>query len=283
VFYIFDIPRNGKTPLPDRSNRCMNCHAGADTGYVPGLVIKSVVPGPSGGSLTAFRIEQTGHGIPLDQRFGGYYLTGSPGFTNSWANLTGRLTPDGLIKRPIEPGTLFNIDRYAARTSNLLPQLLHEHQAGFVNRVVEAIYRVRTSLYVSNGSLTPSQKEELDQQARKIVRYVLFADEVSLPTGGIAGDNEYREEFLRNRRTTKEGISLKDFELKTRLFKYRCSYMVYSPLFEGMPGPLKERVEHFLKQALDSTNPNPDYQYLPQEEKSAIRSILKTTLKGFTF
>ena len=72
VFYIFDIPRNGQPPRPDRATRCMNCHAREDTGYVPGLVVKSVIPGPTGGSLESFRQEQSGHGIPLQgvQRIG---------------------------------------------------------------------------------------------------------------------------------------------------------------------------------------------------------------------
>src|ERR1041384_392816 len=49
IFYIFDIPRAGEPIRVERSDRCMNCHAGDDTGHVPGLVIKSVVPGPTGG------------------------------------------------------------------------------------------------------------------------------------------------------------------------------------------------------------------------------------------
>jgi hypothetical protein len=68
IFYIFDIPRDARPLRIERSERCMNCHAGEETHYVPGLLIKSVVPGPSGGSLTAFRLEQMGHGIPFDQR-----------------------------------------------------------------------------------------------------------------------------------------------------------------------------------------------------------------------
>ena len=65
IFYIFDIPKESSSLRIERSERCMNCHAAADTGFVPGLVIKSVVPGPAGGSLTAYRLEQIGHAVPL--------------------------------------------------------------------------------------------------------------------------------------------------------------------------------------------------------------------------
>src|SRR5687767_11651577 len=65
IFYIFDIPKDARPLRIERSERCMNCHAGEETGHVPGLTIKSVIPGPSGGSLTAYRIDQTGHSIPF--------------------------------------------------------------------------------------------------------------------------------------------------------------------------------------------------------------------------
>ncbi|NJM55597.1 MAG: hypothetical protein HC841_06505, partial [Verrucomicrobiae bacterium] len=60
----------------ERSQRCMNCHAGSETREVPGLNIKSVIPGQRGGSLTAYRIDETGHQIPFSERFGGWYVTG---------------------------------------------------------------------------------------------------------------------------------------------------------------------------------------------------------------
>ena len=54
IYYIFDIPRReGGALNVERSNRCMNCHGAADSGWVPGLVISSVIPGPNSGSLIA--------------------------------------------------------------------------------------------------------------------------------------------------------------------------------------------------------------------------------------
>ena len=31
------------------------------------------------------------------------------------------------------------------------------------------------------------------------------------------------------------GRSLRDFDLTTRLFKYPCSFLIYSPQFDGLP------------------------------------------------
>jgi hypothetical protein len=278
IFYIFDIAINGVSLSIERSERCMNCHAGEDTGQVPGLVIKSVIPGPTGGSLTAYRLAQTGHGIPFDQRFGGWHVTGEHAITNHLGNFTGELAAGSLTKIPNPPGKRFRFEKYPAATSDILPHLLHEHQAGFVNRVVEAAYRARTALHVGNGQLTPVQAAELDKQARIITRYLLFADEVSLPAGGVEGTAEYKEDFRRNRRATADGLSLKDFDLRTRLFKHRCSYMIYSPVFAGLPPEMKQRVYAMLGQALNLTAANPEFTYLPLPEKRAIRDILKATL-----
>lgn len=278
VFYIFDIPRNGYPPHPERATRCMNCHAREDTGYVPGPVVKSVVPGPRGGSLKAFRQEQSGHGIPLDQRFGGWYVTGLPNFTNHWGNLIGNSTPQGVQRISISPGTQFNYDRYLVPSSDVLPQLLHEHQVGFVNRAFEATYRTRTALATDNGKLTPAHAAELDQQARALTRYLLFADEVPLPAGGVAGDPEFKREFASVRRLGPAGASLKDFELRSRLFQHRCSYMIYSLAFQGLPPEMKQRVFTRLAQALDTAKPDKEYAYLPAAEKQSIRGILKATL-----
>ncbi|MEQ2007401.1 MAG: hypothetical protein ABMA26_11440 [Limisphaerales bacterium] len=278
VFYIFDIPRNGQPPRPERATRCMNCHAREDTGYVPGLVVKSVIPGVRGGSLESFRQEQSGHGIPLNQRFGGWYLTGTGTFTNHLANFYGLSSPQGIARQQLQPGASFSYDRYFVPSSDLLPQLLHEHQIGFVNRAVEATYRTRTALAEGGGKLTSTNTTMLDQQARALTRYLLFADEVSLPKGGVAGDGEFKRDFTSVRRLGPGGTSLKDFELRTRLFQHRCSYMIYSLAFQGLPPEMKQRVFTRLAQALDTAKPDREYAYLPAAEKQTIRGILKATL-----
>jgi hypothetical protein len=277
IFYIFDVPKDAGPLRIERSERCMNCHAAADTGYVPGLVIKSVVPGPTGGSLTAHRQEQTGHGVPFELRFGGWHVTGRHDITTHWGNLTGRLAEGTLTKIPNPPGERFRFDKYPVATSDILPQLLHEHQAGFVNRVVEAAFRARTALHGSNGQLTPAQAAELDEQAKIVTRYLLFADEAPLP-GRVEGDATFKTDFVSNRRATADGVSLKDFDLQTRLFKHRCSYMIYSPVFSGLPREMKQRVYRRVKEALSAEVPDREFAYLPASEKKAIREILKVTL-----
>jgi hypothetical protein len=278
VFYIFPVPRNGEAVRIERSTRCMNCHSREDTGYVPGLVVKSVVPGPTGGSLQAFRQGLSGHAIPYADRFGGWYLTGKHGITEHWGNLIGRFQEGKLLKQSIEPGRYFDFGRYPVATSDVLPQLIHEHQVGFANRVIEAAYFTRQT--VDAKAPTAEQSKALDTKAKELVRYLLFADEPALPTGGIEGDAAFKTDFLANRRAIPAGASLKDLELKTRLFRYRCSYMIYSSVFQGLPDLMKQRVYRGLRDALDPQRAGREFAYLTAVEKQAIKTILKATLPG---
>jgi hypothetical protein len=277
IFHIFDIPRGDGPLRPERARRCMNCHANEDTEQVPGLVVKSVVPGPGGGSLDAFRQGRSGHDVPLADRLGGWHLTGADGWTNHWANLTGRLK-DGEIERfPNPPGVRFRWDRYPVATSDALAHLVHEHQVGFVNRAVALGYQARQWAHEDGATGTAAHQAALESGAEKLLRYLLFADEVPLPAGGVAGDPQFRKDFGRTQRAV-AGRSLREFELQTRLFKHRCSYMIYSPVFQGLPAGLKLRLYQRLGEVLRDGSREPDYAYLPVAERAAIRDILRATL-----
>ena len=277
IFYIFDIPRNGNRPVAERSERCMKCHADEDTHEVPGLAIKSVIPGPTGGSLESYRRGLTGHEIPISDRFGGWHVTGADEVKPHWGNLTGRFTPEGIVTTPLLPGERFDWSVFPVATSDMLAHLLHEHQAGFVNRFTQAHYRLRTALADGKGTLLPTDREKIHSLANELTRYLLFAGEAPLPAP-IAGDSILKEDFLANRRADRAGNSLKDFDLKTHMFRNRCSYMVYSPLFQNLPAGFKKLLYDRIGKALALSPSDTAFAYLPNPEKTRIRTILKETL-----
>jgi len=279
IYYIFDVPRSpGGALNVERSNRCMNCHGAADSGWVPGLVLSSVIPGPNGGSLMSWRQETLGHGVPLSERMGGWLVTGTGTWQGHHGNTTGTLYAGKLTTTPLGFGETFNVERYPVSTSDLLPHLLHEHQAGFITTALEAGYRARAALHLSGGTLTPAQETELQDAAARLVQYLLFADETALPPGGVTGDPAFRQDFAAPRKADAAGRSLRDLDLKQRLLKYRCSYMIYSPVFQGLEPGMKTRVLQRLHAALDPTKPDRLSRKLPPEEKQAIAAILKATL-----
>jgi hypothetical protein len=278
IFYIFDIPKGGARPVAERSQRCMNCHSDEDTREVPGIVIKSVVPGPSGGSLESYRRGLTGHEIPLSDRFGGWHVTGGDNLGKHWGNLTGRLSPEGLQTTSLLPGTQFDWSIFPVATSDVLAHLLHEHQAGFVNRVVETHYRLRTALANGKGRFLETDRADMERQVGELTRYLLFADEASLPEGGIAGDPQLKEEFLATRRPAASGESLRDFDLKTHLFRNRCSYMIYTPLFQSLPEGFRRRIYDRMARALAASPVDAEFAHLRPDEKARLRGILSETV-----
>ena len=271
IYYIFNIPRGPGQIRVERSTRCFNCHAEFEHGRVPGLLLKSVVPGPGGGSLESFRSDTTGHGIPFKDRFGGWHLTGKHGITAHWGNIVGTLSPAGLKKYANPPGRQFRWETYPVPTSDVLAHLLHEHQVGFVNRAIKATYDTRAALVAGDA------KAMLTKHASVLTRYLLFADEAKFPDGGIGGDALLKKDFAKRARRTKAGLSLRDFDLRTRIFKHRCSYMIQSAAFTGLPAPLKQQIFAEIRAALNPTKAHPASAHLPAAEKRAIAVILSAT------
>tara|TARA_Y100000588_G_scaffold1662_1_gene2464 strand:+ start:53691 stop:54923 length:1233 start_codon:yes stop_codon:yes gene_type:complete len=282
VFHIFDIPRTAAPINIQRSTRCMNCHAGQELGRVPGLLIKSVVSGPNGGSLDAFRTKDTGHNVPYKERFGGWHVTGEHAIKEHWGNLHGQLVAGDLKKIPAPPGRYFDWAKYPVPTSDILPHLIHEHQAGFVNRAVKATYDTRYFLAAGKGRLSAEHAAEVNRLAELLTRYILFADEPPLPPGGMVGDPAFKQQFRRRARLGPGGQSLRDWDLRTRLFKHRCSYMIHAPSFAGLPPVLKAAVLARMRRALDTTRLDPVFAHRPVAEKQAIQAILKATLPGWS-
>ena len=276
IFYIFDRLRpGGPAPLIGRSEKCFNCHAGNATRRVPGLIAESILPMLSGASLETYRRDEQGHQIPLENRFGGWLLTGNHHLKETRGNLMGvTRSSKGMQKVSVEAGKMWDIDIHLLQTSDILPHLVHEHQLGFENRVFHAVYLMRQL----KAEKSPNLKVEIEKLADELAQYILFAGEAKLPSQGIEGDPAFIRDFQRNKKPVSNGASLKDFDLKTHLFKYRASYMLYTESWQKLTPELKERVYYKMAEGLRDQNPSPAYAHIPPDEKRAIRGILKSTL-----
>lgn len=278
IFYVFGRMRPGG-PMPDvqRSTKCMNCHAGNATRRLPGLIAESLLVSQAGSSLETFRRDVQGHQIPLESRFGGWHLTGQHNISNHKANVMGIPQGGKNTISPVEPGQYSDLSLHLLPTSDILPHLIHEHQIGFENRLVYAIYTVRQLKHENKGFMSAAAKTEIEERAEEMARYITFADEAKFPAKGINGDAAYAEDFLRERKITKAGLSLKDLDMKTRIFKHRCSYMLYTDTWKEAPKEFKERVYYHMALYLRD-QPDAQHAHIPQAERLAIRSILKETM-----
>ena len=92
-------------------------------------------------------------------------------------------------------------------------------------------------------------------------------DEVALPAP-IKGNSGFAERFSTSGPKDRKGRSLYQLDLTRRLFKYRCSYMIYSPAFDALPARIKSPIYRRMW-AVMSTWPRP--------ARQAIVEILRDT------
>ncbi|MBK8094005.1 MAG: hypothetical protein IPK32_19045 [Verrucomicrobiaceae bacterium] len=279
IFYVFDrMQPGGPMPRLERGTKCFNCHGGVATKGLPGLIAESLLVSQAGSSLETYRRDEQGHHIPLENRFGGWHLTGGHHISGHRANVYG-LTRNGRTeKQDVIPGQTWALEKHLLPTSDILPHLIHEHQIGFENRLVRGIYTVRQLKHERKGMLGNTELTEIDTWAQEFARYVLFADEAKFPSSGIQGDSVYAKAFQEDRRASKRGLALKDLDMKTRIFKHRCSYMLYTDTWKHAPKELKDRVYFRMAEGLRDAQPNPALAHLSIEERRAIREILKDTM-----
>jgi len=278
MFYVFDRLRpGGPVPNVQRSNKCMNCHAGNATRRLPGLIAESLLVSRAGSSLETYRRDVQGHQIPLEDRFGGWHLTGEHHLASHKANMMGVPSGGKTEKVPVPPGKFSDLSLHLLPTSDILPHLIHEHQIGFENRLVYAIYTLRQLQHENKGILGTPAKAELEERAQELAKYIMFADEAKFPAQGILGDPAYTQDFLRDRKATKAGLSLRDFDMQTRIFKHRCSFMLYTDTWKQAPKELKELIYFHMASYLRD-QPDAQHAHLAPAERRAIRDILKETM-----
>ena len=74
--------------------------------------------------------------------------------------------------------------------------------------------------------------------------------------------------------------SLRDFDLQSRLFKYPCSYLIYSETFDQLPDAAKDYIYRRLWDVLSGKDASAAFAHLTATNRQAIREILLATKKN---
>ena len=171
--------------------------------------------------------------------------------------------------------------KYPRPTSDIVALLVLEHQCRMHNLLNAASMQYRRAIFLSR-LLDPdadpdsgSAGKVADSMADKIVDCLFFKNEAD-PGEGIEGGEDFQKSFEARFPKTKDGHSLADFKLYGRIFKHRCSYMVYSEAFRNLPAEVKRLVLKKMRSALSGNEPQ--YGWLKATEKSRIGEILADTL-----
>jgi len=285
----------GEKPELRTTETCFTCHEGARTGGVKGLLVRSVYAGDEGQLLLNGGSFLSGHESPIRDRWGGWYVTGKHGSERHMGNsIAYRKGPKISLDRE-EGANVTSLDRYfslkpyLSTTSDIVALMVLEHQCSMHNKLTDAGKSTREAMALQHNlqkagkrPITDTPEDAaltvINAQAEKVVRHLLFCEEYAL-TDGIEGSPAYQEAFRSNRIETKDGRSLKDFHLRTHLFKYRCSYMIYSNGFEALPALVKKVIYHRLHDVLTGKDKGKDFEHLSELEYKSIREILLETKK----
>ncbi len=296
VFFFQRELDDTTSPVIAESGRCFGCHAGSATNYMPGPLGRSIFPREDGRSARSTPHELTGHEVPFDLRWGGWYVTGQH------ENL--RHLGNSIATRGATGGITIDMDKHANLTkldaffptekflyggkSDILAMLLLDHQIGLHNLLMETHYKARQGIHdfnVTDASSLAAMPEDAQKSyrraAKKLADYLLFKSEAPLGPNQIQGDSAYQAAFLKDRRTTKDGRSLKDLKLNGHMFENRCSYMIYSAAFTNLPVPMKQAVYQRIQEILAAPEPLKGYEYLGTEERQRIGRILRETIADF--
>jgi len=237
------------TPAFDAPERCLTCHLSANSLDVPGLLVRSMFTAPDGRTRPEEGSFLIDHRSPFDTRWGGWYVTG---------------TPATMAHMGEAPGGRMDPALYPAASSDIVALMVFDHQSRAINLITRLAWETRVAEAEQRADFSTGDLRDL---SRDLAEYLLFVDEPPLPAR-VAGPSAFAEGFSARGPRDTRGRALRDFDLQARLFKYRCSYMVYSPAFDALPASAKAAVYGRMKEVLAARGPD-------------AGEILSETLKGF--
>lgn len=294
VFYSFDPRAAGGEPRGFvRDLDCLRCHGGTFVRGIPGVFARSLVPAASGEPLLRHGSEIVVDETPFAKRWGGWYVTGYTGAEDHQGNAFGAEIDDRLAftlspKRPMELSEFFDTSDYLAATSDVVALLVFEHQMDMQNSLTRAALNCRKMLAYQHSLQTHFNEPLTDEPAydsvksvfassvEDVVDHLLFRDAAPLPAG-VVGAEAFRRTFTESAPRSRAGHSLKDLQLRERIFAQRCSYLIYSETFRALPPQMKSRILERLGAVLGGDDPQGRYAYLETGEKQRIYEILSET------
>ena len=270
MFYV--LPQTSSKPEFQRRQDCLQCHVSDATLGVPGMMIRSTFTAPDNTLKLIFGASLTDHRTPLEDRWGGWYVTGLSGANRHLGNavVTGDDPKTMVTAATLHVATLkdrFETSKYLSPYSDVAALMVFDHQMHMTNLITRVGWQARASLTSS-----------LADAARELADYLFFIDEAPLKDP-IRGTSGFTETFAAQGPRDPKGRSLRDLDLQRRVFRYPCSYMIYSEAFDALPAEAKDAIYRRMWQILSGGEQGARYAKLTVADRRAILEILRDTKK----
>jgi hypothetical protein len=293
AFYTLDQQPGDRPRFTRQTDNCLSCHAATPTQGAPGHMVRSVYTDREGFPVLSAGSFRTDHTSPFEERWGGWYVTGTHGRQEHMGNwvVQNKRNPEAegndRGQNVTDLRDRFTVANYLTPHSDVVALMVLEHQVECHNRIARASILTRQALHheeTLNRELNEPPGKRWDSTTRRIesageplVQYLLYSGEARL-TDPVAGTSDFAKEFAARGPFDKQGRSLRQFDLKTRLFKYPCSYLVYSKAFAELPGPVKEYVLRRMYEVLTGKDTSEPFAHLTAADRKEILEILRETL-----
>jgi hypothetical protein len=318
IFYLLDERKVEKPAFQRAELDCTQCHIAAGTRGIPGVLLRSVYPTTTGTLVPGTRALITDQESPWSERWGGWYVTGDLAGGTSRGNAVVEDDPSAPAPDAAAPsaagtpasvaasapsaatkltslGKPFDSSAYLSPDSDVVAHLVLAHQTQMHNLITLTNYKTRLALYSqadhsgnaappAEATLPEATRHQFERPAEQLLRYLLFANEAPLPGGSskqrVGASSSFAKEFAARGPRDSKGRSLRDLDLTTRIFRYPCSYLVYSDSFAALPEPAKTYVYHRLLEVLSGQDRSQDFARLTAADRQAVLEILLDTQHG---
>ena len=165
----------------------------------------------------------------------------------------------------------FDPTPYPEPGSDIVALMVLEHQAHMHNYITRLNYETQIMM-------APLRAHPLPDVAGECLPALPAFHRGSAAHGaGRRARRAYARDFAKMGPRDKQGRSLRDFDLQTRLFKYPCSFLIYSDAFDQLPEVMKTHLLQRLWDILNGRDASPDFAQLSPERRGAILEILRET------
>jgi len=281
IFYTVDQEAAGAAPV--RRTSCLACHVSASTLDVPGIIVRSNTVSDDGNVVTRMGSVDVSHQTPHPDRWGGWFVTqdaasapyaqrahaGNISFSGR-GNTSNQIFVEWMDSAPETRG-------YPASSSDIVALLVFDHQMHGINLLTRLNWEARIAAYDGKA---PAADPHIETLVNELVDYLLFVGEqppavpqVALPA--FAAHLEARAP------KDSRGRSLGQLDLNRRLMRYPCSYLIYSPAFDSLPGAVKDAMYQRIVDILSGNDHQTRYAKLLPDDRRTVLEILRDTKPDF--
>jgi len=297
VFYTLDNEPSAAVKLERKTFECLACHDTYELsgGGVPRFLLLSTYTDIHGDQMSHEGQIITYDDTPLKYRWGGWYVTGLSGNQVHLGNIL--ITSVSQLEKldSYRHGNITKLDGlfdtrpYLTDQSDIVGLLVLQHQVDVQNLITRVGYEVRTALAaagrggsaaVRDPQLPAKTQAALKEYLDELADTMLFVDATTF-TSPIRGTSGFAAWFEARGPRDRLGRSLRELDLKTRLFRYPLSYLVYSSGFDGLPQYARDYLYGRFAAVLSGSDESEKYAQLSADDRKAILEILTATKPDF--